>query len=222
MTFLFEDDISKFPYNILLKSCKYPVVGSRGNKNIPSKMRELGSDIIVFVDTVADNPVTVSYYNKAVKLSRCLPNTYVFPIPCIEYIFIRSFIGYYSAESTVALKFDDFMNCTLNCRQLPLVTTKGFENFCKDVVRQARDCYATGVFVTEDCLCKDKLSDCSELTIYLKGIKLMSSLPIFLNNFSTSAFSTRLRECENLYYRMGESFKRQGLIKQIPRLIEHT
>ena len=167
VTVLVEDDIACFPYQLLAENCGCPLLGSKGNKKLVSKMLELAQDTIVLIDVIPNNWKTVVLYDKVLKTARTMYNTYVIPILCIEYYFIHAFLGYINVDTTAVLLFENYQKHT--------------KKFCKSVLHSYSKCMRNDVFVSTDCVCMDKpfSLQCKDIPLSVKKKKLFYSLPLF-------------------------------------------
>lgn len=223
MNVLVEDDVSKFPYQ-LLKGYGNVLEGSYGDQSIVDKMYgEFAKDTIVQVDVVADNRNTLEVYRDAVLKAKELENVFVIPIPCIEYYFIRAFLGYSVPEAVTVITFGDYTKCVKNHRGRRLSTTIDFEHFCKSVVGNYTDCFKSNKFVRVSCLCDNpKTSFCDDaLTLEIKRQRMLNTMPVTTHVMNkvmlgdVSYILNIINNCEYLYNSMAKSFKDAGIIIDI-------
>lgn len=183
MRILVEDDTRSFPYLLLKRYFGDNIYGACGNDNIVSVLSDLQEDVVVFIDVSADNHETITAYKNAVNKAKELSNVFVIPIPSIEYLFIRAFIGYSYTEFKTVLTFGNYKevgHSTLRRRKL---NTYNFENYCKSTVNNHMSCYYKRIFEKQNCICdKYQINDCRELSIDEKSMRMALSLPVFLNN----------------------------------------
>lgn len=207
MHFAFEDDLSKFP-NCLL-DCKI-CTGYNGNHNLIAVIPEL-RDTVCFVDVPADNRKAISMFRDA--KDRVVPgsNVFVVPIPCTEYIFIKTFLGYSTRESEIAIKFEDFRHIVRSSYGRSINTIR-YEKFCKTLLLADKPCFRNGDFVSKDCLCSTNKQDCYELLLYSKKYRYAISFPVPILEAIGTNIQAMVDVAYKLYYSMASRFLEFGII----------
>lgn len=172
---LFEDNITKFPYK-LLHATRVDIQGSCGGTKLPKMLKSLSEPTICFVDVTPDNSRTLALYEQCVANANT--RTTVVPIPCIEYLFARAFIGYADAVFNTLLTFGNYKQFPqyVNGRAL---NVHNYENFCKTAVAACKPCYRNGRFQEVSCLCEflHEFESCTPASLASKSRRLSYALP---------------------------------------------
>lgn len=222
---LVEDDISKFPYQLLKVAPGLSIRGCNGNNNFETEIHSSQHGTLVLVDLSPDNGNTVRAYRKAIDIASTLQNVFVVPIPCIEYCFLRAFFSSHNSDVAAVLHFVDYRKHTHDIYGKSLSHDFNYETFCKSVLKHQRPCLRNSVFVTRDCVCSKPLHNnlCEPLTLETKALKFLSSLPVYTYveeplSVTRQRVHRAITEGEALYYKMAEAFKSYGIIDTIPEL----
>lgn len=214
MRYLFEDDITCFPYQLLPQACRSKVYGIKGNKNLLNACRtEFVSNTVVFVDVNADNPNTVSIYNKLMREASKRDNQFIVPIPCIEYYFIKDFLVNRNPHAKEILQFDEFRHLTRNGE-------KTYEKCVKHFIELNGSCFYDKSFATKPCLCPESERGCVELPLDLKQLYFICNLPIFIaSDTIPEVINKVIATQKELYYNQVKKFLELGVISIVYDLL---
>lgn len=214
MRYLFEDDITCFPYQLLPQTCRSKVYGIKGNKNLLNACRtEFISNTVVFVDVNADNPNTVSIYNKLTREASKRDNQFIVPIPCIEYYFVKAFLVSRNPHAKEILQFDEF-------RYLIRNGEKTYEKCVKHFVELNGSCFHDKSFAMKPCLCSESGQGCIELPLDLKQLYFICNLPIFIASDQVPDIINKVIATQKeLYYKQVKKFLELGIISIVYDLV---
>lgn len=213
MKFVTEDNINKFPCTLLDKNiCE----GLREYKNITRDISKM-ENTVCFIDLPADNDRVIENYRKARRRITEGSNTFLIPISCSEYIFIKTFIGYKTRESEAVLLFDDYRDIRRSTSG-QLLSTVNYENFCKSVIATNNNCYRNGTFANVSCLCGNIIDGCIDMNLRTKQYLYAIGFPIPILKDVRPNINLILDIAFDLYYRMAEKFLKNGVISKIIEL----
>lgn len=184
MYMVFEDNINSGPSKLILQVYTEEIAKfATGNMNVCEYLRDnrLLNNLLIYIDVSPDNNKTVEAYKRCTKwlLENNAVNSYVIPIPCIEYYIIDAFMPHELPEVQVVLKTMSYNKCTTNCRgkELSLIN---YENYAKSVLEQYKPCFRKKeIFYKYDCLCTRSKEDCTAISLKDKGRSLVLKLPMF-------------------------------------------
>lgn len=173
---------------------------AESNDRLSSKMKRDNEVCLIFPDLVADNintwGVTKALMDKVVK--RKFTNTFIVPIPCIEFIFILAFGNSANkSDFDIVRNREVYLNSEL-FRKVNITRTRtSFEKFCK--------IYCSSEF-------EDKLfvnDSNSEFFNMNNCWKLISKLPMFINSVNNSYVNIEVSDIVRISDTAFESFINQ-------------
>lgn len=150
-------------------------VGNLKNKIIKLPDNDL---VVAYIDLVPDNPETGKEYKTLIAKIRKRNNTVIVPVLCTDYILLR-------ACTDTDISVHDMV-----CGGSYPIGIKTAEKYSKYLLDTYKDCLSfgrfsvinsnTAMFYSMECLCKSTFADCRVLSLYDKGVKFVTALPMFI------------------------------------------
>jgi hypothetical protein len=222
---LFEDNENK-PISQLLKksyfgdSMQFSSGASRLNACVQNYLKRHNDLVLVFVDVIPTNAITLKTYNELALKYAKTNNVFIVPIPCIEYIVLQflgnTFNAIHEQKSVRSLLYD------FSEEELLKVRGRGLEHKIKNILNDCRAvsyCFLNdtnregdmrGKFYLSPCDCEFRMH--SSLSLSDKADELYRTLPIYvLNNgykeylnksnkkFTTDNFNVLLNRVDLFY-----------------------
>lgn len=226
---IFEDS-GEMPISKLIKDAydcdkvvSYFAEGNAMSSEFFKRVEDKKAITIVFCDVVPDNVDTGAKYVNICKLaSRVFDNFYVYPIFCIEYVFLTVFKQHASLSG-------EFAEALWGMRiSADLLCGKSFEKLCKRCLNEhTKACmrnkwnkYKTNPFYTGDCLCSNGREACTTLTYQNKCTELVVGLGTFYQdylkqkytgNYRTISYEQSLKTVFQYYSNLCKKYELSGL-----------
>lgn len=197
MIILTEDNVNMTSSKLLSQCLKIRFTGS--NMGLKSVVKnEHNDEYILFIDSVPDNPSTFNLgktYENIFKKLGYYDNTYVFPIPCIEYIIIVSLLKLNLNFGFKAKWFNIVLQCIikkktiLNFPTYFCITNKlfSFEKQCKLLLDNSDIKFKNFNIIDKKIKNINELlnisfylNDCTDLSIIDKCMYIAKNLPVCL------------------------------------------
>lgn len=226
---IFEDS-DEMPISKLIKDAydcdkvvSYFACGNSMSPEFFGRIENKQATTIIFCDVVPDNVDTgAKYVNICKSASGIFDNFYVYPILCIEYIFLTVFkqITSLASEYGEALCGDKISADSLCGKSFEKLCKRCLNEYSKTCMRNKWNKHKTNAFYTGDCLCFDRRKDCITLTYQSKCTELVVGLGIFYQGYlrhkytgkyKTVSYEQSLKTAFQHYSNLCEKYERSGL-----------
>lgn len=199
---IFEDS-GEMPISKLIKDAydcdkviSYFAEGNAMSSEFFEKVKHKQAITIIFCDVVPDNADTGAKYVNICKLaSRVFDTFYVYPIFCIEHVFLTVFkqLTSLSVELAEALWGERISAELLRGKSYEKLCKRSLNEYTKACMRNKWNKYKTNSFYTGDCLCFNEREDCTAIVYQNKCTELVVGLGTFYQEYLKQKYAGKYK-----------------------------